>query len=570
MIYFGMTIGPVTETLFLTSSPAGLWAASYLFSDITYRICQKLEQRFRDQYDLKIYSPYFGEERLIPKGIGSYHDRVIFSCRRGSYEELAAMIEQIIEEVKDEVAQIVLETDKNNPHAEFHRKAIRDYFAVRFLSVDPKNIGDKENVIAVVSPALDVAELDRSVSSGLGKVLIKEFLEAETSGGKNQRIKESAYFREILGDEEAKKKFQLLGPKGEMKSLGDIAKAGRAPMKKTVQEDMEKTEETAQEDAQTVEETAQDVPEKADRAQEREKPDQYIAIVQADGDRVGGHLCRLPEEKIEAFSKQCMDYSKDAAEKIGEFGGVTIFAGGDDLLFLAPVKNKEGKSILKLCSEIDTMFKKRFEEVDKASVSFGIHLSYQKSPLYESLKNAAKLLFADAKEDRNTKAVQLTKHSGQSVSFRLENESELEERLLDLMAAKKDESESKKNDEQINAVLYHLHEFHYLYDIAVFEESAERIRDFFSGTFDTYEKNEEGKFFSSYLDKIEDLALKQRKRLIQQKKAPAAGDISEKEAPVRSLPAPAEEFTSLLRFVKFFSEKAPQRENLENKRRESR
>ena len=30
--YIGITVGPIVETLLLTTKPAGLWGASYIFS----------------------------------------------------------------------------------------------------------------------------------------------------------------------------------------------------------------------------------------------------------------------------------------------------------------------------------------------------------------------------------------------------------------------------------------------------------------------------------------------------------------------------------------------------------
>lgn len=47
---------------------------------------------------------------------------------------------------------------------------------------------------------------------------------------------------------------------------------------------------------------------------------------------------------------------KKCAELIGDYGGVTIFAGGDDLLFLAPLANQNDKTLFDLFDEIRKEF----------------------------------------------------------------------------------------------------------------------------------------------------------------------------------------------------------------------
>ena len=90
----------------------------------------------------------------------------------------------------------------------------------------------------------------------------------------------------------------------------------------------------------------------------------YYAFVAADGDSRGKTLEKLvqdpsnPADKtLEKFSQACLHYTEQAAQLINEFSGMTIYAGGDDLLFLAPLENKEGKSIFELCYDIQKCFR---------------------------------------------------------------------------------------------------------------------------------------------------------------------------------------------------------------------
>jgi len=113
------------------------------------------------------------------------------------------------------------------------------------------------------------------------------------------------------------------------------------------------------------------------------------------------------------FSKSLFEYGKSSVDIIKEYGGETIFAGGDDLLFFAPVVNGD-KTIFDLCHDLSENFNDKIKN-DKTTLSFGVSINYHKYPLYEALENSRKLLFADAKSgEKNAIAYSVTKHSGQT------------------------------------------------------------------------------------------------------------------------------------------------------------
>jgi CRISPR-associated protein Cmr2 len=139
----------------------------------------------------------------------------------------------------------------------------------------------------------------------------------------------------------------------------------------------------------------------------------YFAIIHADGDNMSKVIQK--KEKIKDISKSLFDYCIESNEAIKNFGGQTIFAGGDDLLFFAPVYNDKKETIFDLCSNISDIFDKKIEN-KSASLSFGISIQYHKFPLYEALEESRRLLFAKAKsEPKNNIAFKIQKHSGQSV-----------------------------------------------------------------------------------------------------------------------------------------------------------
>ena len=92
--YIGITVGPIFDTIQDASTPASMWFTSFLFSDLTRRICVKLYDVF-DSEEIIIYSPYYGNEvDIFEDGVGKFHDRILFSINTDDtiYEEKLKMI----------------------------------------------------------------------------------------------------------------------------------------------------------------------------------------------------------------------------------------------------------------------------------------------------------------------------------------------------------------------------------------------------------------------------------------------------------------------------------------------
>ena len=71
----------------------------------------------------------------------------------------------------------------------------------------------------------------------------------------------------------------------------------------------------------------------------------YFCIVQADGDNMGK---TIQNGNVAAISTALIQYAAAAVPKISDYGAMPIYAGGDDLLFIAPVVGKDGKNIFDL------------------------------------------------------------------------------------------------------------------------------------------------------------------------------------------------------------------------------
>ena len=182
----------------------------------------------------------------------------------------------------------------------------------------------------------------------------------------------------------------------------------------------------------------------------------YCCIVQADGDNVGKTVSHegLENGKILKISEALVDFGVKATAIIEDFGGLPIYAGGDDLLFIAPVIGNDGTNIFNLLENIENnAFKGVHETVRtlglkdnkgqeiEASLSFGVSINYHKHPLYEALESARHLLFGVAKEVEEKKAVacSLRKHSGGAfdIAFSLKD-AELKKQFSELISATTD------------------------------------------------------------------------------------------------------------------------------------
>ena len=238
----------------------------------------------------------------------------------------------------------------------------------------------------------------------------------------------------------------------------------------------------------------------------------YVCIVHADGD----NMSRVIEDKtkIHEVSKSLFDYCLDSHKAIKNFGGQTIFAGGDDLLFFAPVVDTDsGRSIFNLCEEISTNFQERFDK--KATLSFGIFIHYLKYPLYEALENSRALLFSQAKEaPKNNIAFQVTKHSGQSFGTVIHKGNKtVYENFLDFSASLQESSDTDQ----------FLHSIHHKIDLysKIIEETngdKEKLTNFFDNYFNEEEHKKYEDFFENLINFMEavyeDESIKNRQQLI--------------------------------------------------------
>lgn len=124
----------------------------------------------------------------------------------------------------------------------------------------------------------------------------------------------------------------------------------------------------------------------------------YYAILMMDGDDMGKWVSG--EKKLEQYTtRNQLDTNREISRRLSRFakqtvphivkkyGGELIYAGGDDVLAFAPIKN-----VLSLARELRKAFSDPERGLDKkATASMGIVIAYYKDPLYRMLNRVRSL-----------------------------------------------------------------------------------------------------------------------------------------------------------------------------------
>ena len=404
--YIGITIGPIFETIKLAVRPAGMWAGSYLFSYLSRKICEKLlEKGIKDKSFICPYIDYDKDEKKLIRniyGVGMYPDKIIFQVEEKniSIGTCACWIKEVKEHIGEELANSLNRMEELIEIQNFVKNYLQVYIVERELE-------ETKNPILELSPLLDSYELQRSFIQNQKIDPISLLIggdKNDTEKNENRNIKKSFLVKDC--EKDGKLFWDLLQEKN-IWGIDDIARQNTL---------------------------------------ENFKRKDYYAVVQSDGDNIGKLLERLNEkEDIRNFSKCLFRYIEGeqketkgptgAIDMLRQYGAIPIYAGGDDLLFLAPLIGKNKESLFELLDKLSKQFYITFEEfikqkqnvdsdfkVNIPTLSFGVSINHRKFPLYESFEIAGKSLFENAKhtKNKNTISLQVMKHSGRSFSMLLE------------------------------------------------------------------------------------------------------------------------------------------------------
>ena len=389
MTYTAINLGPIISTFSMSRRPRELWAASYLFSHLMKCIYETITSN--NCTIISPASPNNTNKKITNiSGIGIYPDRVFFEATSNTKTIL-----------KTATIKFTSQTGLNKDH-------LAQYFNLMSATCEANK---ESEAIAILNRALDVLELcnyaaDKESSDAIRRLITK------TSN--------SQLFKIATGDPN---KFPF-----EVNTLAEIATAelqgkDSSEWKKIIENSIDLNEDFFYKALLGVD-TFKDM---------FKSHHKYFCIVQADGDNVGKTVSHpdLADGQVKAISIALVEFGMKAAEIILNYGGMPIYAGGDDLLFIAPVIGKDSSNIFSLINKIENeAFNGVVDEVAKcgpdnngiynngnkieASLSFGISMSYYKYPLYEAFESARNLLFYSAKKIDSKKAVawSFRKHSG--------------------------------------------------------------------------------------------------------------------------------------------------------------
>lgn len=432
--YTAVTLGPIYDTFNLTSTPGGTWCASYIFSWLAKEMITQMRQNGNieqkcfiapvfDEKDGKIFIP--GGQEVAARGVGLFFDHIIVkgNCMKEAKAARSAAINQL--------AGMIAAAIGGKSTAEDVEKWLTKYLRIYIVV---KDVPKGEGVIAAFGDTLAALEYEPHYCPvDSGNPLLTLF-EGDTPDNANQYLKKFKLVKSLESLQSSQGIGWMLYSADEKKQIRDI----------------------------------ESIADPSGKENKNWKTEEYYCILNSDGDSMGKLFksCATDEE-AKNLSKKSFQYCVQSAEMILEYGGVPLYAGGDDLLAILPVMGKEPDnkeneiSVFALVNRLNAKFNKAFADERKAnpgkpSLSVGLSIQHIKSPLYEALNRAFSLLH-EAKNSSGSKnglCVDLQKHSGQSFRYSVRGISDnsdlletLEKMIADARNAKTDSKKEKKSEE---------------------------------------------------------------------------------------------------------------------------
>jgi CRISPR-associated protein Cmr2 len=423
----GITIGPILETLSTAKKERELWFGSYLFSWLMEHLCYALTTA-----GCEMILPAYGINLSQNNPVGLYPDRLYFTSVNApdkvintidtAYDSFLNMLTNIYGN-----AFYKLNIDNSKKlDATDAKSIIKDYLQVKWFVKDGDGVSIEQALFWLETAELScLAEKLESAEPCDRCRTLPSTLVVEDPNDKNYgkqlylcpvcAIKYGAHLSVDVQDKTGIKPGMMFP------SVIDIG-----------------AREITEKDAYKK---LKDDDAKLKLAADINNYLTYFAVLCLDMDNAGKLLKNIQKDKnqVKVFSQALFAFSRKVSDCIKAYGGETIYAGGDDVLALIPIRNEESKlkegdtgvdNFLDLVNKINTCFDTDFpptyknttdkdRQAIKLSLSFGISIQYVKYPLKDALQSAYDSLFAKAKQTRNTLSMIIRKHAGATFEISL-------------------------------------------------------------------------------------------------------------------------------------------------------
>lgn len=370
MNHLAITVGPIYGTIKNAKKVRELFGSSYFFSWFMFQVVNNLKQPTKQNKKIDIVVPYFKDKDTTKdkiKTVGYFHDRFIATTQMDATRS-RQILDKAIDQALDHAAKTICEPTLT-------KNELKRFLTIHTLIIDETELNKVDtNPVFAINKILDAKELYYPFGSDPQPSYTYHCTEKE---------------RKIFD----KEKFDGLNP-------AQLFGYKLPYIKETVGIDIESFQSTYDLSGNIG----------------------YYAVVTADGDKMGKKISNLMDQSkensdINELSKNLFRFffeEENVREITNEtFGGELIYAGGDDILALLPIKYGN-KTVMEYLTVLSDRFKKYVGE--DVSLSFGVNIVYYKYPMKNAISEAFDLLHQakNWKTDlSNIAKIQLVKHSGQ-------------------------------------------------------------------------------------------------------------------------------------------------------------
>jgi len=155
------------------------------------------------------------------------------------------------------------------------------------------------------------------------------------------------------------------------------------------------------------------------------EPEPYLAVLRADGDRMGEALSRvISADDHRTFSQALAEFAGEARKIVNTHNGVLIYAGGDDVLAFLPVDK-----CLDCARKLHDRFAELLRKYNSRTLSVGVAIGHFMENLEDLLEYGRAAEKLAKQPDRDGLAIHLHKRGGAPIRVRMKWTEKPDERI---------------------------------------------------------------------------------------------------------------------------------------------